>query len=135
MGDVVAARAASRADAWRHIEPLVVEAERLRKENARLTDRNIALEALGAAAEQTHDEWELLQSVVAGVEALAEGKEAIFARHWLTFDARHDVAGCHCGFRAEMGDEGHGDSVIRHLEWVARRRLRSVLSDTKGDAQ
>ena len=72
MGDVVAeARAASRADAWRYIEPLAAEVERLR-------------------------------SVVAGVEALADG--------W-----------------KRSADGWEHSKPLRY----AGRRLRSVLSDTR----
>ena len=109
MDDVVTeARAASRADAWRHIEPLVAEVERLRKENTRLTNRNIVLEALGAAAEQTHDEWELLRSVVAGVEALAEEWDSLAADLYIM-----------------------AEDILAVTYEDLSRRLRSVLSDTR----
>lgn len=48
-------------------------------------------------------------------ELIAE-KDAGRERHWLAFNAAHDVIGCHCGFRAsEPDDDGHGDSVVAHL--------------------
>lgn len=36
--------------------------------------------------------------------------------HWLKF-ARENraITGCHCGFSADPGDEGWGDSVIEHI--------------------
>ena len=40
---------------------------------------------------------------------------AMRTQHWLLFDADHKVTGCRCGFAADPGDEGWGDSVVEHL--------------------
>lgn len=36
--------------------------------------------------------------------------------HWLMFNAKREVVGCHCGFKADVdADCGWGDSVVEHL--------------------
>lgn len=42
--------------------------------------------------------------------------EELRMQHWLVFDAKRRVIGCHCGFPADMeSDCGWGDSVANHL--------------------
>lgn len=36
--------------------------------------------------------------------------------HWLVFNGKREVVGCHCGFVADLdSDCGWGDSVVTHL--------------------
>lgn len=35
--------------------------------------------------------------------------------HWLMFNEKREVVGCHCGMEADPEDEGYGDSVVDHL--------------------
>lgn len=48
--------------------------------------------------------------------------------HWLMFDDRRWIRGCHCGFAADLeADAGYGDSVLDHFEDV-------VLADERAKA-
>jgi hypothetical protein len=37
------------------------------------------------------------------------------SEHWLIFNDAREILGCHCGFDADEGDCGYGDSVVTHL--------------------
>jgi hypothetical protein len=39
----------------------------------------------------------------------------VFEQHW----EYTDISGCKCGFQAKATDGGYGDSVVKHLMFVA----------------
>lgn len=47
--------------------------------------------------------------------SLARQAESVARMHWLLFNQKREVVGCHCGFAADEDDEGWGDSVVEHL--------------------
>jgi hypothetical protein len=56
-------------------------------------------------------------------------------RHWLIFDNERHVTGCHCGFPADPGDDGYGDSIVMHLLTIGPAALSAELAEAKAEAR
>jgi hypothetical protein len=56
-------------------------------------------------------------------------------QHWLIFDNERHVTGCHCGFPADPGDDGYGDSIVMHLLTIGAAALSAELAEAKAEAR
>lgn len=56
-------------------------------------------------------------------------------RHWLIFDNERHVTGCHCGFPADPGDDGYGDSIVMHLLTIGAAALSAELAEAKAEIE
>lgn len=56
-------------------------------------------------------------------------------RHWLIFDNERHVTGCHCGFPADPGDDGYGDSIVMHLLTIGAAALSAELAEAKAESE
>lgn len=63
--------------------------------------------------------------------------KAPMADHWLTFNSRRTITGCHCGFKVHRGcdceDCTYGDPVVRHVAAEAIREAVMAWAEVAPD--
>lgn len=57
----------------------------------------------------------------------------LMGEHWLTFQRGRGVTGCHCGFDADLSDEGWGFSVSQHIAAEAIREAVMAWAEVTPD--